>query len=491
MEDNSVTDKHLATKEKAVKGVMWTSASFYSGKMLVLISTVILARLLSQDDFGIAGYAIVVISLMDVLSDLGVGASLIYYHEDPDAADTAFWLGMGISIFLLVVLWLGAPLMGIFFNDARAVPVIRALAFYFPLSALGNIHDSLLSKELSFGKKFVPDLARAFGKGMISILFAIFGFGAWSLIIGQLVSAVISTIALWWVFPWRPSLRYVHNWVRPLLGYGGKTVVVAILGAIIGNTDYLLIGRFLGAEALGVYTLAFRIPDMLITQMCNLISRVTFPLYTKLQDDHAALVKAFLDTTRYISLITIPLGLGIALVAQPMVLVIFGEKWAEAIPVVQAIAIYTIFQSLFYSAGIIYKAQGRPEVLSYLAFLHVVILVPAVYWAVTVPRSITAVGWTLAVVVFCIGILEIAVASCMLKTPVQMIALAAAPAVINGGFLAVVVWVVLFLLRVVNPMVQLAIGVSSGMIVYLAGLWIFSRDLVINTIHAFRSGLQR
>jgi len=486
-----MTDKHHATKEKAVKGVMWTSASFYSGKLLVLISTVILARLLSQDDFGVAGYAIVVISVLDVLSDLGVGDSLIYYHEDPDAADAAFWLGMGISCILLALLWFGAPLMGNFFNDARAVPVIRALAFYFPLSALGNIHDSLLSKELSFGKKFIPDLARAFGKGIFSILFAILGFGAWSLIIGQLASAVIATIALWWVFPWRPTLHFVQGWIRPLLDYGGKTVVVGVLSTITGNIDYLLIGRFLGAEALGIYTLAFRIPDMLITQMCYLISRVTFPLYAKLQDDHTALIKGFLNTTRYISLITVPMGLGIALVAQPMVLVIFGEKWVGAIPVIQAIAFYTIIQSLAFSAGIIYKAQGRPEILSYYSLLHAIILVPAIYWAVTIPRSITSVGWVMAVVVFVILIFEIAVASRMLKTPVQMIALAAAPAVINGGFMAVVVWVVLFLLRAANPMVQLTMGVASGIILYLAVFWIFRRDLVINTVHAFQAALQR
>jgi O-antigen/teichoic acid export membrane protein len=479
------------TKARAVKGVLWNSASFYIGKLFVLISTVILARLLSQDDFGVAGYAIVVISVLDVLSDLGVGASLIYYRDDPEARDTAFWLGMAISLLLLAALWIAAPLMGAFFNDPRAVAVIRALAFFFPLSALGNIQNSLLSKELSFSRKFIPDLTRSFSKGLISIFLAILGLGAWSLIIGQLASALIASIVLWWIYPWRPTFRLVLQWVGRLLGYGGKSVTVAVLGTFIGNTDYLLIGRFLGAEALGIYTLAFRIPDMLITQLCSLVSHVTFPLFSKLQDDADALVEGFLTTTRYIALLTLPIGLGIALVALPLVLVVFGEKWAASVPVLRAIALYSVFQSLFYSAGIIYKAQGRPELSSYLAILHLALLIPGVLWAVTGPRSITAVGLVLALVMFIIGIVEIFIAGKMLKTSLYRIGMAAAPAIVHAGIMSIVVLLVLFHFKNALPFVQLSVGILSGLLSYSLSLWLLRRDLVLNGIRTLREGLRR
>lgn len=490
--ENPPQNNHSSgTKTKAVKGVLWTSASFYIGKIFVFVSTVILARLLSQDDFGVAGYATVVISLLDVLSDLGVGASIIYYKDDPQARDTAFWLGVGISLLLLAFLWIGAPLMGAFFNDVRAVNVIRVLSFYFPLSALGNIQDHLLRKELSFAKKFIPDLARALSKGIVSIVMALMGFGAWSLIIGQLSGPLLAAITLWIIYPWRPGFRFFRLWVKRLLGYGTKLVMVGVLGTAIGNIDYLLIGRYLGAEALGVYTLAFRLPDMLVTQLCNLVSQVTYPLYSKLQDDPQALVRGFLKTTQYISLLTLPIGLGIALVASPLVLVVFGQKWVDSIPVLRAISLYSVFQSLFYSAGIIYKAQGKPELLSYLAVFHLILLTPGVYWAVSGPRSITAVSLVLAIVMFLIGIIEIILAGRILKTSLYHIGLAAAPAIVHGGIMAVSVMGFLFLFRGFQPLLQLAGGILIGAIFYLGSLWLLRRELVLDSLQTLRAGIRR
>ncbi|MFQ5617011.1 MAG: lipopolysaccharide biosynthesis protein, partial [Anaerolineales bacterium] len=331
------SDSQPNLARETVRGTFWTYASYYSGKLMIFLSTIILARLLTKDDFGVVGYALVTISFLDVLNNLGVGPALIYHREDPKAADTGFWLGLAVSGGLLGLAWLVAPLAGWYFGDPRAIPVIRVLSLTFPLSAFSNIHDSLLRKGLAFKNKFIPDFARAVGKGLFSILFALLGFGAWSLIFGQLIGVAVTVVAYWKVLPWRPSLRFVSSLARSLLRYGISIVALNSLAMLLLNLDYLFIGRFMGAEALGVYTLAFRLPDLSITQFCRVISTVVFPVYVKMRDDPSALRKGFLITLRYVSVVTIPLGVGLALVAEPFVITILTDKWLEAIPVMQAI----------------------------------------------------------------------------------------------------------------------------------------------------------
>ena len=486
---NAMTDTDLA--KATLRGTFWTYASFYSGKLMVFLSTVILARLLVEEDFGVAGYAVVVISFLEVLSDLGIGPALIYHRENPQASTTAFWLNMGIGIVLFLVTFFGAPLVGQFFDDARAIPVTQVLALVFPISALGSIHDTLLRKELSFGRKFIPDVIKAVSKGLVSIILALLGFGAWSLIIGQIVGRALAVIMLWRIMPWRPSFNFARPLVRPLLAYGMNIVSVDALGITLNNADYLLVGRFLGAAALGVYTVAFRFPDLLVMQFCDIISKVIFPVYARMREDPQALQRGFLITTRYVSLVTVPLGMGMALVARPLVLAFFTEKWVEAIPVMQAISIYSVMLSLAYNAGDVYKAQGRPIVLTQISILRAVILIPALLWATLGPGTITAVGWTHAAVAFLSGILELFVASLMLRTSFRTILVELRPAFVNGGLMAAGVWAILAVMGQANPWLQLVVSISLGAFIYIGALWLFQRPLLLGAVQTLMAAFAR
>lgn len=472
-------------------GTLWTYASYYSGKVLVFISTVILARLLLKEDFGIAGYALVVIGFLEMLSDLGIGPALIYHREDPEAADTAFWLGLGVSSVLFAATWLVAPLAGEFFNDPRAVNVTRALALTFPISAFGNIHDMLLQKGMAFGRKFVPDLAKSGGKGVVSIALAALGFGAWSLIIGQLAGRLFGVLAYWRTLEWRPRARFNLTLARSLLSYGNRIVAVNLLGMILLNADYLFIGRFLGAAALGVYTLAFRVPELLIMQFCHVIATVIFPLYSKIKEDAEALSRGFLMTTRYVTMVTIPIGVGLALVAGPFVLTLFGERWAEAIPVTRAIAIYTLMLSLAYNAGDVYKAQGRPGILTILNFLRALVLLPALWWAVTGPGTIEAVAWTQALVAFVAGLVNLWVAGRLLHTPARQIWRALQPALLGSTLMAPLVWLSLQALAGQAEWLRLLVGVLVGVLSYGGTLWLLQRAVLEETVRTLRGALGR
>ncbi len=137
-------------------GAFWSYLATYGSKAIVFISTVVLARLLLKEDFGVAGYAIVVISFLNVLHDFGIGTAIIYLDPSESRKSTAFWLNLGVGGLLFALVWMLGPLAGAYFQDPRAVDVIRALGFTFPIAALGNIHDALLRKAISFDKKFIP-----------------------------------------------------------------------------------------------------------------------------------------------------------------------------------------------------------------------------------------------------------------------------------------------------------------------------------------------
>ncbi len=483
------SDKSLT--KATIQGTLWAYAATYSGKLLVFISTMVLARMLSEDDFGVAGYALVAIGFLEVAKGLGISSALIYYHDDAERKDTGFWLILGFGIFLFGITWLISPLAGWFFRDPRAVEVTRVLGLSFPLSALSAVHNALLRKELAFSRKFIPELVRSLSKGIVSIVLALMGFGYWSLIIGQLMGTAVSTIAFWRVMPWRPRFRFNAQMTPGLLKYGAGIISIDAMGMFLLNVDYLLIGRFMTAAALGIYTIAFRLPELLIKQFSGTIAQVIFPAYAKMRDDTAMLSRGFLQTMRYVSLITVPLGLGLALTARPFIIVFYSAKWEAAVPVMVAISIYTLLRSLTFNAGDIYKAQGRPGLLTKFSLIQAVFLIPGLYWAVTGPASLEIVGWVQTAVALLGTILNFIVAGKILNTPFRKMAKALQPAMMGGFILAVTVTGVLFLTAQLAPLIQLVISVLSGGAAYIGALFLLQRDVVLTAGRTLHTALVR
>jgi PST family polysaccharide transporter len=463
--------------------------TFFGGKLMVFISTIVLARLLAKDDFGLVGYAITAISFLDVVSDFGIGAALVYYPDDKVRANTAFWLNLSVRTLLFGVAWILAPLAGIYFRDERVVPVTRALAATFPIDALGDIHGWILRKRLEFGRTIVPDFMSAITKGLASIIFAALGFEAWSLVWGQIAGAIASSIAMWFITPWNPSFEFDFGMAKGLLSYGVHIVGVAFLAMLLQNLDYLLVGRYLGAEALGVYTLAYRLPDLVVLQFARILSTVLFPLYTRMRDIPGSLARGFYLTTRYVSLVTLPLGIGLALVAKPFILVAFTDKWVDAIPVLQWLAIYSMLLSLAYNAGSAYKAEGRPQVLTWLSIIRLTMLFPALWWASTSARSIVAVGWMQALVAFIAGGINLFAAARLLGLPLRELGDAIFPAIMAAAFMSAATLGVLALTASMSSLWQLVLSVAAGGIAYVGSLWVFKRDMLLTLIRNLRLAL--
>lgn len=462
----------------AIVGSMWSYLTIYSGKIIVFISLIILARILEKEDFGIAGYAITIMAFLTVVNDFGIRSAIIYFPKSYDSNNQAFWFNVAISVVLSAVVWFGAPLVGLFFEDERAVEVTQAISIILPLLALGNTHDALLQKNMQFNLKAIPDTAKVAVKGLVSIGLALLGYGYWSLILGHIVGTLLWVVCLWWIVAWRPSFNFNFYNFNPIFSYSLKIFAMEILARVATNGDYLLVGRYLGATALGVYTLAFRLPELLIQEIPIVASNVLFPAFTKLKSQIEDVGSNALQAIKYSCLITLPLGIGLVMIAEPLIIVVFSDKWIEATPVMILIAIQMTIVSLTFIFGMVYKAIGRPEILSTIVLVRVLILFPSLWFAASQYGTIVAVAGAHVLISLLSGILEIYIAVKLQNLNLIDVLNAFKPSLVGSLGMIIGVAFVNYQMRDAVPVLQLISAIPTGVLFYLATLYIFQRETV-------------
>ena len=318
---------------RAFSGFLWAGAADAAGKLLVFVATLVLARLLVPSEFGLVAFALAVIYSLEYVGDLGLGAALVYRSDalDPRVSSTAFWIGMLGSIALFAATWLGAPLLASIGPGDEVVPLLRVLALQFPFSALGKAHEYRLRRSLQFRSLFGPKLAGGLTKGLVSIALALSGAGAWSLVIGQVAGTLVQALGLWLVHSFRPELVISRSHLPSMMRFGLGIVAVGMLGQLARNFDYLVVGGKLGAAALGVYYLAFRLPELVILTGFRVAGDVLFPFYARLRGEAVTgideeLRRGYLQTVRLGAMVAWPAALGMAALALPLVLTLYGEK---------------------------------------------------------------------------------------------------------------------------------------------------------------------
>ena len=475
---------------KAVQGVLWTYFSFAGGKLLLFIATVILARLLAPAEFGQVALALLVVGYIEAVGDFGVGSALIYEREKPEeAANIAFLVSVATGFLWFGIAYAAAAPIADFFNEPQAVSLFRVMAAVFVISAFGNTHDALLRRDLQFKKRVVPDLAQAIVKGSVSVALALAGWGVWSLVWGQIVGAVATTLTLWLVKPWRPGREASWTTARRMLGYGKHIVSVNMISAVVHDADFVIVGRTLGSAALGFYSMAYRSQEFFITTIVWVVGKVAFPVYAQLREDMAALRSAFLATLRYLSLVTLPVGFGLAVVGGLFIEVFYGETWAAAALPLQVLAASGALRSLGSHAGDIYKAIGRPEILTKLGVLRAVVIVPAMIWGASF--GIVGVAVAQLVVTAASTLLNLYVAGRILSLPVTALLREFRSGLVASAAMVGMLSLVLPASGDLPAIVRLVFAVLAGALVYFGMLYLVGRETFDEASQAIRTALRR
>lgn len=448
----------------------WAYGAYAGGRLLVLVATAILAHLLSTSDFGVVALASVVTTFLEAIKDMGLGQALVTssQQEESTRAQTVFAWSMVMGITLAAITAAISPLMASFFHQPELVGLLSVLGLTFIIRALGTTHYSLARKHLNYRVRTVSEVAEVTVRGIVAIALALSGFGAWSLVIGFVVGAAASTIALWAQIDFRPSRRLTRTHLRDLLKFGGVLTIVDIGAVIFYNTDYLFVGRVLGAASLGLYTIGFRIPELAILNVAHVAADVLFPAYSAL--DRARLREGYLKSLRYLTMLTVPLAAGVAMLAKPTILVIFGHKWAGSIPVTRTIAAYTLFATLAIPPGTVLKVTRRAWMM--VAFSIPVIFVLAGLLVVFTSEGIVAVALATSALQATIAPVQAAVVSRQLEMPFWHSVRELIPPTLAASAMAATLWGMIQLIAGYVP--QLLIGVPLGAAVYIALLWLLA-----------------
>jgi O-antigen/teichoic acid export membrane protein len=339
----------------------------------------VLANLLLPEDFGLVALGLILVNFLIIFREFGLGSALIQRQTDLDEAySTSLILFPLVGFVLYIVAFFAAPLASQFFHQEKAVPLIRWMAFSIPIAGLGILPSTLIQKNLAFHRKLVPEWLAAFGYGVIAIVLAGKGFGAFSMVYGQIASETIRSVCYWIICPfrfrWCPSFKVV----RELLLFGQKVTAGTLSLYVFNNMDQFSIGKLLGDAALGFYSFAFRVANFPTVNITHMINQVLLPAYSQMQSDRSRFRRNYLRATGLIAALTIPLAVGFVFYGRDGLESLYGTKWLPAVGTLQILAIYGMVRSVGATFGNVLVVSARPEWIFYAAAGQIVMVIFAV-----------------------------------------------------------------------------------------------------------------
>lgn len=347
-------------KQKVAKGLAWTYAERVLAQLISLVVTVILARLIKPEEYGIVAIVTVFIALADTFAVNGLGNALIQ-KKDADHLDfsSVFFFNLFFSTVLYAILYFAAGPIAAFYENGLLVPALRVMALSIPIAAVNSVQQAYVSKRMEFRRFFFATLAGTLISAVVGIIMAYSGFGVWALIAQYMTNTVIDTLVLWFAVRWRPRPEYSWKRMRRLYSYGWKVLATSLLINIYGNIQDLIIGKKFSASDLAYSNKGRQFPSLIASNINTSISKVLFPAVAEVQDDRG---RVLLLTRRAISVgtyILSPVLIGLAAVAEAFVDVILTEKWLPCVPYLRIMCLVFWLQPIQTASIQAMKALGE------------------------------------------------------------------------------------------------------------------------------------
>lgn len=374
-------------RSRVLGGLAWTGASQVIVQVLGMVVAIVLARILAPEEYGIAALAIVFSGLVLVFSDLALGAAIIQRKTlSDDDRSTAFWMSVGAGVIFTAA---GIALSGVvarFYGEPSVAPLCVVLSLTFLVTSLATTHEALLLRDMRFDRLERRVMIATLAGAVAGVTVAVVRADAWAIIAQQLTYAVVSTILLWAASTWRPQLRFSAASLRSLGSFSAYLVGHRLLYYTHRNADNVIIGRFLGAAALGAYTLAYNMMLVPFSKLGGPIMKVLGPAFSRMQDEPQRIGDAWVRVVRLVGLLSVPALTGLIVVAPDFVRVVLGEAWMPAAPIVQVLAWVGIIQSLQTVSTDILQARGRTRTIFrfsiFFSSAHIAAFLIGVNWGV-------------------------------------------------------------------------------------------------------------
>lgn len=347
---------------RTLNGIAWSVVSQVGRQVLTFVIGVILARLLSPREFGLVAMITVITGFATIFAELGFSAALIQKQDvRQEHLSSVFWINLGSGLVLMLIFMIGSHLVADFYHEPLLVPLTMLISINFLIMSLNIVQKTLIAKRLDFRTLSIVEITSVGTAGTIAVAMAWLGFGVWSLAVHSVIISILSAALLWKFSNWRPDFTFKWEAVKNLLGFSTNLLGTQTLNYWVRNLDNLLIGRFLGTIALGVYGRAYSIMLFPLTNISQVISRVMFPSFSIIQKEKIRVKHLYLRMTRVIALVTFPMMMGLFVMVEPFVLAIFGQHWAAMIPILKILCLLGMTQSIGTLNGNLYLSQGRAD----------------------------------------------------------------------------------------------------------------------------------
>jgi len=460
---------------RSIKSVKWTTLGEICSQTLAPLTTLILARLLSPDDFGIVAIATIAIGFVQIWQNLGLRETLIQRKDRIDeASNIIFWSNITLGFFLYALIYSTSPYIAEFFNAPASSNILRVLCLQVIIVSFFEVHSALLQRTLNFKPFFYTRIGASIIPGIISIYLAFMGFGVWSLVYGTLSGSIIQLILFWKLDPWRPKFKFDFSLAKEMLGFSAWVTLETFLGWLIVWSDSIILGHFMGTYDLGVYRVGFNIVTFIFIFLTNPINPIAYSAFSRLQSNIPELKLAFMKMVQLIAIVSLPAGIGLVLLSHPITLLIFGQKWNGLGYVISVVGLLSSLSFLVSLNPSLFRAVGRPDVNSKLFMAAAIYYIPV--YLLFAPYGLQ---------VFCLARLGVSIISILLHLyacnkvfamPWNYLWKPVKTPLIASIFMGFGVYMFSHLIDPYN-LLGLIIAVITGVIFYVSGLYIFDKAL--------------
>ena len=466
----------MSLKQKTFKGVIWSSIERFSTQGVQFLFGILLARLLTPNDYGMIAMLTIFLAICQTFIDSGFANAIIRKIDrtEKDMA-TMFFFNIGMAIVCYAVIYISAPFIASFYEMDELALILRVLALRLIIQSFATIQATNLTIRIDFKKQAKISLSAAIISGIVGIGFAYKGYGVWSLVIQSLFSSTFSSILYWIVVRWHPQYFFSKESFKNLFSYGSKLLISGLLDTIYNNLYPLVIGKFYTPAQLGAFAKADHFSQFPSQNIMRILHRVSFPVLSALQNDPQRMRSCFLKFINYSALIIFPLMLGLLALSKPMTLLFLTERWSEMIPLLQILCVAMMWYPVHAINLNVLQVLGRSDLFLKLEIIKKIIGLAILL--ITLPIGITA---------MCIGQIVDSVLGLFINTYYSKKFINAGigeqmkflfPTLLNSATMAAIILAINSLLPQDKYALQIGIGLTVGTLYYFATNYLFNRNV--------------
>jgi len=339
--------KIMELKEKTYIALFWSFIERSGDQLFRFVFSIVLARLLLPEHFGLIGLAFIVTEIARIFVQSGFGLALINKNNHTMLDEcSVFYFNVFVGLLASIGIFVLAPFIGMFYKSAELVPIVRVMSATVFISSFGTIQTTLLTKSIDFKSQTLISLPSTLASGVVGIVLAYHNYGVWALVVQSIMSSVLQTILLWLIYGWRPSLQFSFFSLKEMFPYGSRLLASSLVQMLFGNIYTILIGKLFNQKMLGYYTRSVQMQKMPLDSIWGIFWRVTFPVLSSVKTDVDQFNRILKKAANNISFVVFPLLLISFVISEELFTVLFGIKWAASVPMFKILCFAGLFVSL-------------------------------------------------------------------------------------------------------------------------------------------------